>query len=176
MLDDGAVAERRPLFRVGGAAHHPDEQPHSSTGGVVEFVVPVLDQMTAQRRVERLMHAVVMALGDTVFAVIAAQLSQEGHRLVRALVDELSEQPSQRLAEHVELGAEVGWKQVTHRDVDGEPLGIELADQLLGPRRGSTASRSIRSPSRSSSPTPLECRSIERAHSSARFSRYAPRQ
>ncbi len=80
------------------------------------------------------MHAVVMALGHTVFAVIAAQLRQEGHRLVRAPVDELAEQPRHCLAEHLELGSEVGWKQVTHRDVDGEPLGIELADQLLGPQ------------------------------------------
>ena len=66
---------------------------HSCAGGVVESVVPVLDQMAAQRRVQRLVHAVVMALGDTVFAVIAAQLSQEGHRLLGALVDELAEQP-----------------------------------------------------------------------------------
>ncbi len=132
-LDDGAVAERRTLLGVGGAAHHPDEQLQRRARGVVELVVPVLAQMAAQRRVERLVHAVVMALRDTVFAVIAAQLSQECHRLLGALVDELTEQPRQGLAEHLELCAQIGRKQVTHRHVDGEPLGVELADQVLGP-------------------------------------------
>ena len=80
------------------------------------------------------MHAVVMALGDTVFAVIPAQLSQERHRLFGALVDELAEQPRQRLAEHIELSAQIGWEQVTHRHVDGEPFGIELPDHIPGPQ------------------------------------------
>ena len=43
-----------------------------------------------KRGIERVLHAVVMALRDTVFAVIAAELRQEGHRLLGALVDELA--------------------------------------------------------------------------------------
>ena len=92
-------------------------------------------QLAAQRRVERLLHAVVMALGHTVFAMIAAQLSQKGHRLLGPLVDELTEQPRHRLANAVALGRQIGRKQVAHRHVDGEPVGVELADQFLGPER-----------------------------------------
>ena len=108
VLDDRAVAERRALLGVGGAAHHPDEQVERVARGVVELVVPVFDQLAAQRRVERLVHAVVMALRHTVFAVVAAQLRQERHRLLGALVDELAEQPRHGLAEHRELGAQIG--------------------------------------------------------------------
>ena len=74
-----------------------------------------------------------MALRDTVFAVISPQLGQERHRLVGALVDELTEQPRQGLAESLELGSQIGWEQVAHRHVDGEPFGVELADHVHGP-------------------------------------------
>ena len=87
-----------PCLGVGGAAHHADEQLERRAGRVVELVVPVLAEMAAQRRVERLVHAEVMALRDTVLAMVAAELGQEGHRLLGALVDELAEQPARACA------------------------------------------------------------------------------
>ena len=58
-------------------------------GGVGELVVPVLAQMTAQRRVSSASCMLnVMVLGDTVFAVVAAELGQEGDRLLGSLGDE----------------------------------------------------------------------------------------
>ena len=62
--------------------------------------------------------------------MVAAELGQEGDGLLGPLLDEFAEQPRQRLAEHPELGAEVGWEKVSHRQVDGEPFGVELADRL----------------------------------------------
>ena len=99
-------------------------------------VVPLLDQLTAQRGVQRVPHAVVMPLRDTVFAVVAAQLREERDGLLGALGDELAEQPRQRLGERRALRLHVGWEQVADRDVDGEPAGVEPADQFVGAQRG----------------------------------------
>ena len=98
-----------------------------------ELVVPAVDQMAAQRGVERIMHAVVMPLCDTVFAVITAQLCQERHRLLGALGDELGEQPRHRLGERGSLRIHVRGEEIAHREVDGEPAGVEPADQFVGP-------------------------------------------
>ena len=62
-----------------------------------------------------------MPLGDTVFAVVAAELSQECDRLLGALVDELAEQPGQGLGEDGALRPHIGWEQVPRGEVDGEP-------------------------------------------------------
>ena len=132
-LDDRAVAERRTLIGVGGAVHHPDEQFQRRAGGVVELVVPLFAQMRTQRRVERLVHAVVVALHHTVFAMVAAQLSQERDGLLGPCSIEFTEQPRQRLTENLDLCVRVGRKQVTHLDVDGEPFGVEPPDQVLAP-------------------------------------------
>ena len=73
----------------------------------------------------------------TVFAVIAAELGKEGHRLLGALRDQFAEHPVQRLAERGALAVHVGRKQVAHRDVEGEPAGVEPVDELVaGPSRG----------------------------------------
>ena len=80
---------------------------------------------------ERVVHAVVVPLGDTVLAVIAAQLREEGDGLLGALGDELAEQPGQRRGERDALLGHVGWEEVGGRGVDGEPAGVEPADQFL---------------------------------------------
>ena len=119
----------------------------ASCGGFGELVVPALDQMAAQRGQQRILHAVVMALRDTVFAVVAAQLSEERHRLLGALGDQLGEQPRHRLGERGALRIHVRRKQVAGRDVDGEPAGVEPADQFVRtpaqgrPRRAACAVR-----------------------------------
>ena len=95
----------------------------------------LLDQVAAQRGEQRVLHAVVMPLRDTVFAVVATQLSEERHRLLGALGDQLAEQPRHRLGERGALVAHVGREQVAGRDVDGEPAGVEPADQFVGPQR-----------------------------------------
>ena len=59
----------------------------ASCGRLGESVVPALDQLSAQRGEQRILHAVVMPLRDTVFAVVAAQLGEERHRLLGPLGD-----------------------------------------------------------------------------------------
>ena len=107
----------------------------ASSGGFGELVVPAADEMAAQCGQQRVLHVVVMSLRDTVFAVVTAQLSQERHRLLGALRDHLGEQPRHRLGECGALCAHVGREQVARRDVDGEPAGVEPADQFVRPQR-----------------------------------------
>ena len=72
-----------------------------------------------------------MAWQHTVFAVIPAQLGEEGHRLLGALRDQLAVHPVQRMCESRSLAIHFGWKQIAHRGVEGEPLGIEAAHELV---------------------------------------------
>ena len=130
--------------------------------------------LAAQRRVERLVHAEVVALHHTVFAMIAAKLRQKGDGLLGPLVDELTEQPRQGLAEHRELAAEIGREKVTHRQVDGEPLGIEVADQVLR-RRGVGRPRRAASAARRGRRVPRRL-SVGISRATAHPCRYGPRQ
>jgi len=81
VLDHRGVAIRRALLGIRGATHHADDQRDRGVRRLGESVVPALDQMTSQRGEQRILHAVVMSLCDTVFAVVAAQLGEERHRL-----------------------------------------------------------------------------------------------
>ena len=76
-------------------------------------------------------------VADTVFAVIAAQLGEKRDRLLGALRDQLAEQPVSAWANAAALALHVGREQVAHRDVDGEPVGVEPADQFVADARAS---------------------------------------
>ena len=67
--------------------------------------------------------------------MIPAQLGKEGHRLLRALRDQLAIHPVQRMCESRSLAIHFGGKQIAHRGVEGEPLGIEAADELVARAR-----------------------------------------
>ena len=136
MFDHRAVAVGRALLGVGRPAHHPDDQRHRVAGRLGEPVVPPVDQLSAQRGEQRILHAVVMPLRDTVFAVVAAELREERHRLLGPLGDEFAEQPRQRVGEASRCAVHVGGKQVADRHVDGEPAGVEPPDQFVGAERG----------------------------------------
>lgn len=73
-----------------------------------------------------------MPLCDTVFAVIPSQLGKECHGFLRALLDELAEEPRHGLCKDRPLMRHIGREEVAGRAVDGEPTGIEAADQLVG--------------------------------------------
>ena len=136
VLDHGAVAVGRALLGVGRPAHHPDQQRHRVAGRLLEPVVPPFDQLTAKRGEQRILHAVVMSLRHTVFAVVSTELREECHRLLGALVDEFTEQPRHGLSERVALRRHVGGEEVANRRVDGEPTGVEPPDQFFGAERG----------------------------------------
>ncbi len=70
--------------------------------------------------------------GDAVFAVVTAELGQEAHRRLGSLRHELPEHPVHGLAERGALVVQFGREQITHVGVDGEPAGVEPADQLVG--------------------------------------------
>ena len=87
-----------------------------------------------------------MLFCHTVFAVIAAQLGQEGHRALRALGDELAEHPVHGLSERGALVVQLGREQVTHFRVEGEPAVVEPPDQFVG--AGLRVQRSLQHPQR----------------------------
>ena len=101
MLEHRAVAERRAGLGVRGAAHHADDQLHHVVDGLVQPVVPALGEMRAQRGEQGIPQRGVVLLGDAVLAVVAAQLGEEGDRLLGALGDEFVTQPAQGVAEDV---------------------------------------------------------------------------
>ena len=110
----------------------PTIKPDGRLGGVGETSVPPVDQMAAQGGEQGVLHAVVVTLGHSVFAVVAAQLGEEGDGLVGALGDQLAEQPRHGLGEHRALAVHVGREQVGDFGVDGEPAGVEATYQLVG--------------------------------------------
>ena len=71
-----------------------------------------------------------MAWQHTEFAVIPAKLGEERDRLLGALRDQLAVHPLQRVRESGSLAIHFGRKQVAHRDVEGEPVGVEAVDEL----------------------------------------------
>ena len=71
-----------------------------------------------------------MGWQHTVFAVIPAKLGKKGHRLLGALGDQLAVHPVHRVGESGSLAVHFRRKQVAHRDVEGEPVGVEPVDQL----------------------------------------------
>ena len=77
-----------------------------------------------------------MSLRDSVFAVVAAQLGQEGDGLLGSAFDQFAQQPRHGLREHGALVVQVGREQIAHRRVDREPAGVEAPDQLVGAREG----------------------------------------
>ncbi len=97
-----------------------------------------------------------MGWQHTVFAVIPAELGKKGHRLRGALRDQLAVNPVQRVGESGSLAVHFGRKQIAHRDVEGEPVGVEPVDEFVARdpgRPAPKASRSTRNASRSSKPT-----------------------
>jgi len=71
----------------------------------------------------------------TVFAVIAAQLGEKGHRLLGALGDELAVHVVQGVGESGPLRSHLGREEVAHRDVEAEPVGVEPADEFVAGAR-----------------------------------------
>ena len=136
VFDHRAVAVGRALLGVSGASHHPDEQRDRVVGRLREPVIPLFDQLSAKRGEQRILHAVVMPLRHTVFAMVPTELREKGHRLLGPLVDEFTEQPRHRRGEGVSLSRHVRGKQVANRHVDGEPAGVEAPDQFVGAERG----------------------------------------
>jgi hypothetical protein len=94
-------------------------------------VVPLFGQVVVQGSQQCVVHGVVMTLGDTVFAVITAQLRKERDGLVRPLLDQLAEQPRQRVTEGRALVGHVGREEIAGGDVGGEPAGVEAVDQVV---------------------------------------------
>ena len=76
-----------------------------------------------------------MVWQHTVFAVIPAELSQEGHRFLGALGEEFAVHPVQGVGESGPLPAHFGREQVAYRDVEAEPVGVEPADDLIAGSR-----------------------------------------
>jgi len=83
----------------------------------------------------------------TVFAVILAELGKEGHRFLRALCDQFAVYPIQRVRESGSLVVHLRREQVAYRGVEGEPVGVEPADEFIADARASCvkASRSTSS-------------------------------
>ena len=73
-----------------------------------------------------------MLLAHSVFPMIAAELGKERDRGVGPLGHQLTEHPVHGLTEDRSLVVEVGGEQIAHAGVDGEPVGVELPDQLIG--------------------------------------------
>ena len=71
-----------------------------------------------------------MGAQHTEFAVIPAELSEKSYRLLGALRDQFAVHPVQRVRESGSLAAHFGRKQVAHRDVEGEPMGVEAVDEV----------------------------------------------
>ena len=78
------------------------------------------------------MQRLVVSWLDTVFAVVAAELSQKRHRLLRALSDQFAVDPVQRISKSGSLAFHFGREQVTQRDVEGKPAGVEAPDKPVG--------------------------------------------
>ncbi len=76
-----------------------------------------------------------MAWQHAVFAVIPAELGKKGHRFFGALRDQFVVYPVQRVRESGTLAVHFGREQVAHRDVEGKPVGVEPADQLVAEAR-----------------------------------------
>jgi len=76
-----------------------------------------------------------MGWQHTMFAMVPAELSEKSHRLLRALRDQLAVHPVQRVGESGSLDLHFGWKQVTDRDVEIEPVGVEAADEFVAEAR-----------------------------------------
>jgi hypothetical protein len=72
-----------------------------------------------------------MILQHTVFAMITSELSQEGHRRLRALRKEFAENPAQRHAEDIPLPIEIGREEITYRRIDSEPAGVKTLDEFI---------------------------------------------
>ena len=77
-----------------------------------------------------------MPLSHTVFAVIATELREEGDRGLGALGHEFAEHPVHGLPECRALRRQLRWEQVPHVGVQGEPPGVEAAEQFVGFRLG----------------------------------------
>ena len=92
--------------------------------------VQAVTQVSAQRRVQRAAQRLVVGRQHTVLAVVAAELGQKSHRLLGALGDQFAVHPVQRLGESGSLAVHFGREQVAHRDVEGEPVGVEPVDEI----------------------------------------------
>ena len=129
VFDHRAVPPRRPLFGVGGAAHHPGDQVHRLQSRGVDGVGPRLGQLVAQRRIQRLTQRLVVLGEHPVLTVVASQLRQKRHRIFGTLSDQFAVNPLQGLREGGPLHAHIGRKQVARRRIGGKPAGVEAADE-----------------------------------------------
>lgn len=94
----------------------------------------MLTQVGAQCCPQRAPQRLVMCRQHTVFAVIPAELGEEGHRLLGALLHQLAVDPVQCVAESGSLSVHFGREQVAHRAVDCEPVSVEPMDELAAIR------------------------------------------
>ena len=78
--------------------------------------------------------------------MITAELRQKRHRRLGTLGGQLAVDPVQCMRERGSLVGHIWWKQVTHRDVEGKPSGVEPADEAVGIARGLTREGGVQHP------------------------------